>query len=94
VFNWRDAPEWAQDSLRRYADHGIPTGDCLRAVLANDLMAAFSRADDNTGRYMAEIVAYVYNQLPSNCHGSYEIVDAWLRKHHERRENEEKERMS
>ena len=67
-------------SLRRYADHGIPTGNFLRAVLANDLMEAMGRADAENRAAIWHICGYVYNEIPSPCHGSYEIVDAWIEK--------------
>ena len=70
-------PEW-MGALDRYVHHRIPTGGCLRAVLANDLMQAFARADFDTTRAMGTIVRYIYNDIPSACHGSYAAVDAWL----------------
>ena len=66
------------DSLKRYADMGIPTGGFLRAVLENNLMEAFGRADRQNSEDMAEIVGYVYNEMPIGCHGSPEKVRAWL----------------
>lgn len=76
-----DCPQWAQESLDRYTEHGIPTGDCLRAVLANDMMAAFARADANTSRWMAGIVGYVSIHVPPQARGSYEHVDEWIAQH-------------
>jgi hypothetical protein len=64
-------------SLDAYASTGRPTGGCLRAILANDLFEAVGRADEGTQDALASIVSYVYNELPSDCHGSYEKVDAW-----------------
>ena len=37
-------PDNMRDALDRYVKQGIPTGGCLRAILANDLMQAFARA--------------------------------------------------
>ena len=67
-----------KESLDRYANHGIPTGGFLRAVLQNNLNEAVARGDEENLRDLAEIVRYVYNQFPSNCWGSPERVDAWL----------------
>ena len=67
-----------KDGLLRYAKEGIPTGGFLRAVLENDLMEAFARADRQNTDDMEEIVSFVYNDLPSACHGSPEIVKKWL----------------
>lgn len=69
-----------KESLDRYATQGVPTGDFLRAVLSNDLTEAFGRADDDNRRDMYDICSYVYNELPSPCHGSPEKVTAWIQR--------------
>lgn len=73
------------DSLRRYVEKGIPTGGFLQAVLENDLMGSFGRADKENRGAMWEICNYVYNDIPSSCHGSPEKVKAWLNKFKEAR---------
>ena len=69
---------WAKESLDKYAKDRIPPGGFLIAVLANDLMEAMGRADENNRYNLHDICSYVYNNIPSGCHGSYDIVDAWL----------------
>lgn len=64
--------------LKAYAEERVPTGDFLRAVLENNLMESFGRADSNNTRDMEEIVIYVYNEMPAVCHGSPEKVRLWL----------------
>jgi len=66
-------------ALDRYANHGIPTGSFLRAVLANDLFGAMGRADINSSTYLHDTVKLIYNQFPSNIWGSYEIVDNYIK---------------
>lgn len=78
-------PEWARESLDRYTMHGIPTGDFLRAVLANDLTMAAGRADEECGRSLATITGYAYRHVPSAARGSYEIVDEWVLIHRRKR---------
>lgn len=85
-------PERLRDSLDRYARDGIPTGDCLGAVLIGDLFGAFGRADPVTTAAMPAIVAYVRNELPLSCYGSEAAVDGWLSFHLERRRREDAER--
>lgn len=85
VFSPDSCPQHLRESLERYALHGIPTGDCLRAVLANDLMEAFCRADVETARSMAAIASYVWNRVPRDAWGSYGDVDAWISRHREAR---------
>jgi hypothetical protein len=67
------------ETLDRYVTHGIPTGGFLEAVLANDLMESFGHADMGNRLTLFEICSYVYNELPSGCHGSYEIVGKWIK---------------
>jgi len=65
-------------SIDRYAKEHCPTGNFLRLVLENDLMGAFGRADSDNLRDMFDICNYIYNNIPSTCHGSPAIVKAWL----------------
>ena len=66
------------DSLDRYVNHGIKPGGFLEAVLANDLMESFGRADMGNRLSLFDICSYVYNELPAGCHGSYKEVDSWI----------------
>jgi hypothetical protein len=65
-------------ALQRYLNEGTPTGGFLRAVLAHDLAEAAARADIWNMPNLPAYAAYMYNEIPSSCHGSYEIVDAWI----------------
>lgn len=67
-----------KEALDRYVNDRIPTGDFLRAVLENNLMEALGRADLGNRITIFEICQYIYNELPSPCHGSPEKVQAWL----------------
>ena len=58
-----------------------PTGDFLRAVLTNDLMGAFLAGDDYNLKTLHAIVAYVYNELRWDNHGSHEKYYAWIKLH-------------
>lgn len=83
--DYKTIPENIRESLEAYRDTGRPTGGCLEAILSNDLMEAFGRADEKTAAAMQAIVGFIYNEMPSTCHGSQENVDAWLKKHAEAR---------
>ncbi len=67
-----------KNELDRYAKQHTPTGSFLRAVLENDLMEATGAADTDSLRDIYDICTYIYNELPSNCHGSPEIVAKWI----------------
>jgi len=71
-------PPLMLESLIAYRDHGRPTGGCLRCILANDLMGAFKRADEQTTAGMKDIVGFLYNEMPILSHGSYDKVDEWI----------------
>ncbi len=66
------------DSLSRYVNNKIPTGGFLRAVLENDFMGAFNRADLNNTRNMDLIAKFVYNYVPMGARGSRAKVADWL----------------
>ena len=68
-----------KEALDRYVQHRIPAGGFLEAVLANDLMEAFGRADMNNREILFDICAYIYNEIPRNCHGSWDVVRSWLK---------------
>ena len=67
------------DGLRRYRDYRIPTGGFLQAVLENNLMEAFGRADEENTESMRDICSFVINEMPRACHGSPEKVREWLK---------------
>jgi hypothetical protein len=70
--------EHMMEALQRYIQKRIRPGGFLTAVLANDLQAAVARADSDNLPNIPAFAAYLYNEVPSNCHGSYEIVASWL----------------
>jgi hypothetical protein len=65
-------------ALVRYAVTGDLPGGFLQAVLANDLFDAMDRADLYSRSTLYNITLLVYNKLPSNCFGSYEIVKRYI----------------
>lgn len=87
---WKDAikcgvPEHDIRGFVEYVFEGVPVGSFLEAVLENNLMEAYKRADDKNTRAMYGIVSFVYSYLPSPCHGSPEKVAAWLKWYEDKR---------
>ncbi len=79
-------PEHIRDGMKRYVEHGIQPGGFLCAVLENNFLEAFVRADSiNTAR-MADIAAFVYSELPRECHGSQHKMTCWIERHAMERE--------
>lgn len=74
-----------KDGIDRFAREGCPVGDFLYAVLTNNLKDAFGRADGDNKQDLEEIVRYCYWEIPANCWGSEEKVEAWLDEHAKRR---------
>jgi hypothetical protein len=67
-------PASTVETIDLYSKSGAPPGQFVTAVLSNDLMEAFGRADQGNCRAMRSIVAYVYNKIPSAAWGSPEAV--------------------
>ncbi|KKL27562.1 hypothetical protein LCGC14_2383940 [marine sediment metagenome] len=74
---------WAKQTIDMYVDQGIPTGSFMHAVLANDLMEAFNRADEQNQNNLQSICSYIQNYIPMQCHGSYKKVAKWIQDHRE-----------
>jgi len=66
-----------EPSVRLYVEEGISPGSFLKAVLANDFMGAVGRADSSNSELLREWAMFVYNYLPENCWGSYDVVKEW-----------------
>lgn len=71
-------PPLILEGLRGYGLRCEQPGGFLTAVLANDFIEAVCRADPQSLAALRPIAVYVYDALPSKCHGSYEIVREWL----------------
>ena len=78
-------PEHTQTALTDYIERGIPVGGFLHAVLSNDLFGAVGRADSQNLPALKNIVNWVYNRAPQNCHGSEALVLRWIQEHPSRK---------
>lgn len=70
-------PERLRDGARRWIEERIKPGDFLTAVIKNDLLWAFTYADDENLKKMHEIVKWWYNEAPHQCWGSPERFNSW-----------------
>jgi hypothetical protein len=68
-----------QDGARRYVERGIPGGSFFTAVVSNDLMEAFKKADDENTAAMRDWCMWLYNEAPIGCFGSPERVSEWIK---------------
>ena len=78
--NYSSLPEHMREGMKLYIEQGIEPGGFLTAVLENNLMEAFGQADSINRHRLFDICGFIYNEAPHNCHGSPEIVKAWMEK--------------
>jgi len=71
-------PRHLRYGLCWYALNHRPTGDFLRAVLANDFTQAVLRADDESFAALRELARFIHCEMPEESHGSEEKVRKWL----------------
>ncbi len=73
-------PDHMQVVAREYVENFLMPGDFLQAVLRNDLVAAFSRADATNAAAMQTWASWLYNECPSAAWGTMAKVEAWCLK--------------
>ena len=77
--NYATAPNQKMvPAIKRYVENRIEPGGFLTALLSNDLMRTFARADETNGSLIREWVQWMWSDMPPNMVGSQEKVEAWL----------------
>lgn len=82
--NYRDGllnthcPDHMHEGMMRYLMDGEEGGHFMQALLSNNLMAAFGRADYTNAAHMKDWCLFLYNYAPSDSYGSPERHDAWV----------------
>lgn len=76
--DWSLIPHHMHDCIRNYVMDGIEPGSFLAALLRNDLMEAFGRADESNARAMRGWATFLYNYVPMECRGSTSAIRAWI----------------
>lgn len=66
------------DALVRYFEDRIEPGSAFRAILENNLMGVFNKADSSTLKDLPFIMSWLYNYAPANLFGSKEAVSVYL----------------
>lgn len=79
-------PEGMHDGYVLYLVWGFHPGSFLVAVLSNNLLEAFKRADVFNREAMFQHVAFLCDNAPADAWGSPENVAAWVQKHREARQ--------
>jgi hypothetical protein len=71
-------PPYMWGGLERYFVNHVPPGSFLTAVLENDLMEAFARADDTNSENLRKYAQFLYCFAPRGSYGSAAAVRDWL----------------
>jgi len=70
-----------QAGVDSYLNHGVPPGRFLLALFSNDLVGAFSTADEANTKAMRYWVEFMRWEMPFASHGSAEAVRSWIEQH-------------
>ncbi len=93
TFRGLTLPDDLEASLRRYVDHGVPTGHFLQACIENDLHVALSRADEDNFKILPAVMAYLYQECPAYCWGFKGAFERWIETRHRERVNQRQARQ-
>jgi len=69
MFDYDLLPEHIRGGMKLYLEDHVEPGGFLRAVLENDLVGAFGKADNINRAWMFDIVTFIYNEVPASCWG-------------------------
>ena len=83
--NYDNIPPVLVNAMMLYAEEGHPVGGFLQAVIANDFLDAVGRADIHSMQALPAIACWVYNEMPSPCHGSRTVYEKWILWHKAKR---------
>lgn len=75
-------PDYMRSGMERYLLHGISPGGFLTAVLENNLVEAFARADMTNRPRLWDYAKFLHNyapKIPVPAWGSPEIVAKWIK---------------
>lgn len=68
------ALEMFKQGIKRYVEEKVMPGEFLSSILANDLQAAFARADNAGLKALRALVMFVHNYVPSPICGNWRVL--------------------
>ena len=71
-------PEHMRAGAEGYVERGEEPGGFLFAVLCNNLVDAFGKADETNFARLSDWAEWLWNEAPSTCWGSKERVNDWI----------------
>lgn len=86
MINYSILPEHMRGGAQRWIENGIYPGSFMLAVIENNLVEAFGRADSINQNRLQDIVSFFYNEAPAGCWGSPEKAKLW----HEKKRKEQR----
>jgi len=75
-------PEHCRRGMKRYIEHGIIPGGFLQAVICNNLVESFARADGTNILRLFDYASFLYNEIPTSAWGSEEKMLEWANGFH------------
>jgi len=80
MLDYSKLPERLRTGTQLYIEKGVPPGDFLTAVIQNNLVETFVRADNDMAKKIYEIITWFYWEVPSACWGSETKMNKWIYK--------------
>lgn len=74
----RLVPAHLQGGMLRWLVLGTEPGGFMRALLTNDLMRVYDRADELSRAAIGDLTVFLYNYAPSGSWGSSENFKSWV----------------
>jgi hypothetical protein len=75
--NYDKLPVHMREAIRGYIEDGGHIGGFLTALLSNDLVKTYGKADSGNREAIPIWIDFLYWEAPSPCWGSVEKVTKW-----------------
>jgi len=76
--NYSFLPKHMQEGMKLYIEQGIPPGSFLEAIITNNFVGAFERADDINKFALEKYAQFLICEAPRGCWGSITVMNAWI----------------
>lgn len=77
---YQTLPKHMRPGMRDYIERGILPGRFLQAILSNDFITAYGRADHINRFALHDFARFLDRWAPRECYGSPEKVAAWSKR--------------
>ena len=87
IIPYSKLPAGVQSPMQQYIRYGLHPGGFLYAVIVNDLRRAVEYGSAENLKTLPDIVQWLIEHAPAECHGSPGLVEMWQSKCKLRRRN-------